>query len=127
MFTNGRWATPGARADVDFNWDVVQLPTGSGGTQGNWLFWGAYVVNANTEHPQEAWELVQALTTADTQAQISELGANIPSRQSQDRDRRVPHIHPAGEQPGVHQRSAGQRPPPKARCGPATGRRSTLR
>lgn len=27
MFTNGRWATPGARADVDFNWDVVQLPT----------------------------------------------------------------------------------------------------
>ena len=84
MFTNGRWATPGARADVDFNWDVVQLPTGSGGTQGNWLFWGAYVVNANTENPQEAWELVQALTSSDTQAQISELGANIPSRQSQD-------------------------------------------
>ena len=82
MFTNGRWATPGARADVDFNWDVVQLPTGPGGTQGNWLFWGAYVVNANTEHPQEAWELVQALTSADTQAAISELGANIPSRQS---------------------------------------------
>ncbi len=82
MFTNGRWATPGARADVPFNWDVVELPTGPGGTQGNWLFWGAYVVNANTEHPQEAWELVQALTNADTQASISELGANIPSRQS---------------------------------------------
>ncbi len=48
---NGRWATPGARSDANFNWDVVQLPTGPGGTQGNWLFWGAYVVNANTEHP----------------------------------------------------------------------------
>jgi multiple sugar transport system substrate-binding protein len=60
----------------------VQLPVGPGGTQGNWLFWGAYVVNANTEHPQEAWDLVKALTTADTQAQISELGANIPSRKS---------------------------------------------
>jgi len=82
MFVNGRWATPGARADAAFNWDVVELPQGPGGTQGNWLFWGAYVVNANTEHPQEAWDLVQALTTADTQAQISELGANIPSRQS---------------------------------------------
>ena len=82
MFMNGRWATPGARADADFSWDVVQLPTGPGGTQGNWLFWGAYVVNANTEHPTEAFELVQALTTADTQAKISELGANIPSRQS---------------------------------------------
>jgi multiple sugar transport system substrate-binding protein len=82
MFVNGRWATPGARADAKFNWDVVQLPVGPGGTQGNWLFWGAYVVNANTEHPQEAWDLVKALTTADTQAQISELGANIPSRKS---------------------------------------------
>jgi multiple sugar transport system substrate-binding protein len=82
MFTNGRWATPGARADVPFNWDVVELPVGPGGTQGNWLFWGAYVVNANTEHPQEAWQLVQALTSADTQSAISELGANIPSRQS---------------------------------------------
>ena len=82
MFMNGRWATPGARADAGFNWDVVQLPTGPGGTQGNWLFWGAYVVNANTEHPTEAFELVQALTTAETQASISELGANIPSRQS---------------------------------------------
>jgi multiple sugar transport system substrate-binding protein len=51
---------------------------------GNWLFWGAYVVNAGTEHPEEAWKLVQALTTADIQAQISGLGANIPSRVSQD-------------------------------------------
>jgi len=82
MFTNGRWATPGARADASFNWDVVELPTGPGGTQGNWLFWGAYVVNANTEHPEEAWALVQALTDASTQGQISELGANIPSRTS---------------------------------------------
>jgi len=82
MFINGRWATPGARADAGFNWDVVELPTGPGGTQGNWLFWGAYVVNAQTEHPEEAFELVKSLTTAETQASISELGANIPSRQS---------------------------------------------
>ncbi len=107
MFTNGRWATPGARADVDFNWDVVQSPTGSGGTQGNWLFWGAYVVNANTENPQEAWELVQALTSSDTQAQISELGQH-PEPPEPGRDRCVPDLHPAREQPGVHQRSAGQ-------------------
>ena len=82
MFTNGRWATPGARADANFNWDVVELPTGPGGTQGNWLFWGAYVVNAKTEHPEEAWTLVQALTDASTQGEISALGANIPSRTS---------------------------------------------
>jgi multiple sugar transport system substrate-binding protein len=83
MFQNGRWATPGARASANFNWDVVELPDGPAGPS-NWLFWGAYVVNANTEHPEAAWELVQALTTADTQGQIAALGANIPSRVSDD-------------------------------------------
>ncbi len=82
MFQNGRWATPGIR-EVDFNWDVVKLPDGPAGPA-NWLFWGAYVVNASTEHPEEAWQLVQALTAADVQAQISGLGANVPSRQGQD-------------------------------------------
>ena len=82
MFQNGRWATPGIRT-VDFNWDVVKLPDGPGGPS-NWLFWGAYVVNASTEHPEQAWQLVQALTTAEVQAQIAELGANVPSRVSQE-------------------------------------------
>jgi len=81
MFQNGRWATPGIR-EVTFDWDVVKLPDGPGGPS-NWLFWGAYVVNANTEYPEEAWRLVEALTTADVQGQIAELGANIPSRVSQ--------------------------------------------
>jgi multiple sugar transport system substrate-binding protein len=84
MFQNGRWATPGVRANAAFAWDAVELPKGPAGSAGNWLFWGAYVVNANTEHPEEAWALVQALTEADTQAKISELGTNIPSRVSED-------------------------------------------
>jgi multiple sugar transport system substrate-binding protein len=83
MFQNGRWATPGIRT-VEFDWDVVGLPAGPSGEPGNWLFWGAYVVNANTEHPEEAWQLVQQLTQADIQGQISSLGTNIPSRVSQD-------------------------------------------
>lgn len=83
MFQNGRWATPGVRT-VEFNWDVVELPNGPQGTAGNWLFWGAYVVNAKTAHPEEAWKLVQALTTAETQGKVSALGANIPSRVSQE-------------------------------------------
>lgn len=79
MFMNGRWATPGTRANADFDWDVVRLPDGPEGPV-NWLFWGAYVVNANTEHPEEAFELVTRLTSPDVQGQIAELGANIPSR-----------------------------------------------
>ncbi|CAG0931042.1 Cyclodextrin-binding protein [Thermoflexales bacterium] len=83
MFQNGRWATPGTR-QVDFNWDVVELPNGPSGTPGNWLFWGAYAVNPKTPHPEEAWKLVQALTEAETQGKIAALGANIPSRVSQE-------------------------------------------
>jgi multiple sugar transport system substrate-binding protein len=83
MFQNGRWATPGTRT-VEFDWDVVELPKGPGGDAGNWQFWGAYVVNANTAHPEEAWQLAQALTQAEVQAQISAMGTNIPSRVSQE-------------------------------------------
>ncbi|WP_129676185.1 sugar ABC transporter substrate-binding protein [Candidatus Chloroploca sp. Khr17] len=81
MFLNGRWATPGTRASAAFDWDVVDVPIGPGGAR-SWLFWGAYVVNANTAHPEAAWQLVRALTTAETQSKIAELGANIPSRVS---------------------------------------------
>ncbi|MBC8330784.1 MAG: sugar ABC transporter substrate-binding protein [Anaerolineae bacterium] len=83
MFQNGRWATPGIRT-VEFEWDVVGLPAGPAEHPGNWLFWGAYVVNANTPHPEAAWELVQALTTAEVQGVVAELGANIPSRVSEE-------------------------------------------
>lgn len=83
MFQNGRWATPGVRANAKFNWDVVELPTGEKG-MGNWLFWGAYVINANTKHPEEAWKLIQMLTDPEIQGMISALGTNIPSRVSQE-------------------------------------------
>jgi multiple sugar transport system substrate-binding protein len=79
MFINGRWATPGTVANAKFNWDVAELPAGPAG-QSNWLFWGAYVINANTAHPQEAWDLLMKLTSADVQGQVAALGANIPSR-----------------------------------------------
>ncbi len=84
MFMNGRWATPGTIANADFNWNVAPLPIGPSGEATNWLFWGAYVVNANTAHPEEAWELVTRLTSAEIQGQIASLGANIPSRATQE-------------------------------------------
>ena len=81
MFINGRWATPGTTT-VEFNWNVAELPAAPNGGQSNWVFWGAYVVNANTEHPAEAFELVQRLTSAEIQGTVAALGANIPSRVS---------------------------------------------
>ncbi len=84
MFMNGRWATPGTLANAGFEWNVAPLPIGPSGKPTNWLFWGAYVVNAKTAHPEEAWELITRLTSAEIQGAVASLGANIPSRQTQD-------------------------------------------
>lgn len=78
MQLTGRWSTPAYREN-DFDWDVVNIPDGPAGAV-NWTFWGAYVVNANTEHPEEAMELITRLTDGEVQSEIAELGANIPSR-----------------------------------------------
>ena len=78
MQLTGRWSTPAYRENT-FEWDVVNIPAGPAGAI-NWTFWGAYVVNANTEHPEQAFELLTRLTDGGVQAQIAELGANIPSR-----------------------------------------------
>ncbi len=83
MFLNGRWATPNFLSQVEFDWNVAEVPAGPGG-QSNFLFWGAYVVNANTAHPEEAWQLLQQLTSIDAQQQVSALGANFPSRQGEE-------------------------------------------
>lgn len=83
MFINGRWATPGSREITDFNWDVAPLPTGAA-PGNNWLFWGAYVINADTADPAAAWKLVSELTSVEVQNKVAELGANIPSRVSQE-------------------------------------------
>ena len=84
MFINGRWATPGTVQNADFAWNVAPLPTGPSGEATNWLFWGAYVVNAKTENPEQAWELVTRLTSPEIQGEIASLGANIPSRSTQE-------------------------------------------
>ena len=83
MFINGRWATPGSREITDFNWDVAPLPTGAAPGK-DWLFWGAYVINAKTADPAAAWKLVAELTSLEVQDKVASLGANIPSRTSQD-------------------------------------------
>jgi multiple sugar transport system substrate-binding protein len=65
--------------EMPFQWDVVELPAGPI-SSGNWIFWGAYAINAYTDHPAEAWQLVQALVSAETQAKLVATGSIMPSR-----------------------------------------------
>lgn len=84
MFMNGRWATPNAIQNLKFNWNVAELPTAPNGGKSNWLFWGAYVVNAKTADPEKAFELATLLTSIDVESQVTAKGANLPSLAGED-------------------------------------------
>lgn len=84
MFMNGRWATPNAIQNLKFKWNVAELPTAPGGGKSNWLFWGAYVVNAKTANPEKAFELATRLTSVDVESQVTAKGANLPSLAGKD-------------------------------------------
>jgi multiple sugar transport system substrate-binding protein len=82
MFPNGRWMTPGMRANAKFDWGVVEMPEGTG-RKSSWLFWGPYVVSAKTAYPEQAFKVLKALTSPEVQGQVAALGSNIPSNKSQ--------------------------------------------
>ncbi len=77
MFPNGRWMTPRMRQD-QFDWGVVEMPEGPVGKK-TWLFWGPYLISAQTQHPQEAWTVLKELTSPAVQARLAALGVNVPS------------------------------------------------
>ncbi|NMB68057.1 MAG: sugar ABC transporter substrate-binding protein [Chloroflexi bacterium] len=81
MFPNGRWMTPGMRANAKFDWGVVEMPKGD--VNASWLFWGPYVISAKTANPNAAWIVMKELTSPEVQAQVAALGSNIPSNKDQ--------------------------------------------
>lgn len=67
MYFSVSHAEPGVYASqfpTDQNWNAAQVPTISGNVDGKQQLWfgGSNIsINANTEHPQEAWEVFQFL------------------------------------------------------------------
>jgi len=87
MFLNDRGGTPNTLAQAVFRWDYAEVPAGPEG-QSNWLFWGTYVVNADSvSDPDRAaaiWRVLKELTNVESQALLAALGATIPSRTGDD-------------------------------------------
>src|SRR5690606_17581836 len=52
----------------NLEWAVVPLPAGPNGTRESAVMWMGWGINANTEHPEEAWELLKWLTTEPGQS-----------------------------------------------------------
>jgi multiple sugar transport system substrate-binding protein len=60
---HGPWWQDVLNQTPDLEWAVVPLPAGPNGTQESAVMWMGWGINANTEHPEEAWQLLRYLTT----------------------------------------------------------------
>lgn len=88
MYMSVSHAEPGVYASqfpTDQNWNCAQIPTISGNVDGKQQLWfgGANIaINANTEHPNEAWEVFQYLHSDEVMAGYHSAGLGtvmIPS------------------------------------------------
>ena len=73
----GRWVVPTYRTIRDFDWDFAPLPRGR--VAANMLATVAWSISAESDHPDEAWQLVSWLTGRTTQAKQAALGLAIPT------------------------------------------------
>ena len=60
---HGPWWQDVFNETPNLQWGVVPLPAGPEGTRESAVMWMGWGINANTEHPEEAWELLKFLTT----------------------------------------------------------------
>ncbi len=80
MVYEGGWLIPYLRDQFpDVEYGVVNPPAGPAG-EGNLIFTVAYVIAANSEHPEEAMQVIDFLTNEASQTTVLESGFALPSR-----------------------------------------------
>lgn len=80
MVMEGGWMPPFLRDNFpDVEYGAVELPRGPVG-RGNYLFTVAYVIPATTKHPEEAWSVVEYLTSLESQLFVLRTGFALPTR-----------------------------------------------
>lgn len=76
----GRWVVPSYRKIEDFDWDFAPMPRGA--AHANAVATVAWSISSQSEHPEEAWELVRSLVSPETQAGLARLGLAVPTLRS---------------------------------------------
>ena len=79
MHLSGRWLVPKYREDAKFNWDVVTFPRGSVGSITP-LDASGWAVSKNSKHKQEAYKLINYLSSYGSIAKITQCGLIVPAR-----------------------------------------------
>lgn len=79
MLGSGIWETPILRKQENFEWDVVMFPKGPQGIRGFGTGGSAYCILKTTKYPDEAWEVVKALTSKEAQTILADSGLAQPA------------------------------------------------
>ncbi|MFA5094311.1 MAG: sugar ABC transporter substrate-binding protein [Candidatus Omnitrophota bacterium] len=79
MFHSGIWETPIVRKIKDFDWDVAMFPKGPTGVRKFATGGTGYGILNSTKYPQEAWEVLKALSGDDGQIMLAESGLAQPA------------------------------------------------
>ncbi|MFW5827781.1 MAG: extracellular solute-binding protein [Alkalispirochaeta sp.] len=79
----GAWILGFLRNEApNLKFGTAPLPLSPSGGRGNFLYTVAYGINADTEHPEAAVKVLEALTSVEAQQFILEEGLAIPSREA---------------------------------------------
>lgn len=83
MIVDGRWRVAPllSSESVDFNWDVALFPAGSAGSviDVDGSGWG---ISSTSDSPDEAWQVIEFISSADAMTAFTEAGIIIPARRS---------------------------------------------
>lgn len=79
MQLSGRWLVPKYRTDADFNWNVINFPTGDKGSIVP-LDASGWAISKSSMHKEEAMKLIKYLSSKKTIEKFSQSGLIVPAR-----------------------------------------------
>lgn len=79
MFHSGIWETPLLRKIKDFEWDIAMYPKGPKGVRRFGTGGTGYGILKTTKYPEEAWEVLKALSGDEGQIMLAESGLAQPA------------------------------------------------
>ena len=79
MHLTGRWLVPKYREEAKFKWDIAPFPKGSAGSVIP-LDASGWAISKNSKHKQEAYRLINYLSSYDSISKMTESGLIVPAR-----------------------------------------------
>ena len=79
MFASGIWETPGLRKIDNFEWDVAMFPRGPNGRRAFGTGGSAYCILKDSKHPDEAFEVIKALSGRKGEECLADAGLAQPA------------------------------------------------